>query len=200
MNSRILLAGLLGGLVLFAWEFVAHMATPLGEAGMKKLRNEAAVMAALKQSVPTGGLYFFPAPDERPGMTAQEKEGAMRAQEAAMHNGPVGLLMYHARGLDALTPGQLGVQFGADIAMMLLAAFLAAQLPASAGFIPRLVFVTLLALVPALRAHLPMWNWYGFPRRYIAAQIAIDAIGFLLGGLIVARMTQNKPKSMAATS
>jgi hypothetical protein len=39
MTKNILLAGLLGGLALFAWESVAHMALPLGEAGHPRIRR-----------------------------------------------------------------------------------------------------------------------------------------------------------------
>ena len=39
MSKKILLAGILGGLALFAWESVAHMALPLGEAGITDLRR-----------------------------------------------------------------------------------------------------------------------------------------------------------------
>src|SRR5690242_8940730 len=111
MNKRILLAGLLGGLALFVWEFVAHMALPLGEAGVKALANEKAVIAYLKENVKEEGFYFFPAPEDRPGMTAQEKQQAMAKAAASMAGGPVGIMVIHPNGAPALTPGQLGTQF-----------------------------------------------------------------------------------------
>jgi hypothetical protein len=35
MAKKILLAGILGGLALFAWESLAHMVLPLGDAGIR---------------------------------------------------------------------------------------------------------------------------------------------------------------------
>jgi hypothetical protein len=39
-ETRILLAGILGGIARFAWTSIAHMALPLGEAGIAEIPNE----------------------------------------------------------------------------------------------------------------------------------------------------------------
>ena len=44
---RILLAGVLGGIVMFVWTSIAHMALPLGEAGIGEILNESAVLGAI---------------------------------------------------------------------------------------------------------------------------------------------------------
>ena len=51
MLKKIVLARVLGGAALFAWESVALMATGLGEAGVRALPREAAVQAAIKASL-----------------------------------------------------------------------------------------------------------------------------------------------------
>ena len=80
--SRILLAALLGGLALFVWESVAHMALPLGEAGVRGLgEHETPMLAAFKDHVKEPGFYYFPAPEDRPGLTRDQKG---KAVEAAM--------------------------------------------------------------------------------------------------------------------
>ena len=40
---RILLAGILGGIVMFVWTSIAHMTLPLGKAGINEIPNESAV-------------------------------------------------------------------------------------------------------------------------------------------------------------
>ena len=192
MTNRILLAGLLGGLALFLWEFVAHELTPLGEAGISTLSNEAAVRSALKQAIPHGGLYYFPAP------TDVSKEAMNKAMEEA-RNGPYGLMVFYPYGVPVMTPRQLVTQFVLDVAAMLLAAWLLAQLP-SAGFAGRFLFVASLGLLPGLRSHIPLWNWYHFPRTYAAAGIGIDLGGFIIAGFILARVVQSRSKTMAAAS
>jgi len=58
---RILLAGILGGIVMFIWTSIAHMALPLGEAGINEIPNESAVLGAMQSSIgDKTGLYIFP--------------------------------------------------------------------------------------------------------------------------------------------
>jgi len=199
MSKRILLAGILAGVGLFFWEFAAHMALPLGEAGMSVLPNEAAVLPVLKE-VKQDGLYFYPGGGWRSDMTSSEKQQAMEKAQALMASGtPGGLLLVHPGGMVGMTGGQLGTQFGADVVSMVLAAFVVAQMGA-ASFGGRFCVAILLALLPALRSHIPLWNWYGFPGTYTAAQITIDVVGFAIGGAIVAKMAQRRSKTMAAAS
>jgi hypothetical protein len=37
MTKRIILAGVLGGIAMFIWTAIAHMALPLGEAGIGEI-------------------------------------------------------------------------------------------------------------------------------------------------------------------
>jgi len=60
---RILVAGVLGGIVMYVWTSIAHMALPLREAGINEIPNESVVLIAMQSSIgeKTGpGLYGFP--------------------------------------------------------------------------------------------------------------------------------------------
>ena len=39
-TTRIIFAGFLGAIAMFVWTSIAHMALPLGEAGIRELPNE----------------------------------------------------------------------------------------------------------------------------------------------------------------
>jgi hypothetical protein len=61
MTKRIILAGVLGAVAMFIWTAIAHMVTPLGEAGIGEIPNEEAVLAAMRSSIGAKtGLYMFP--------------------------------------------------------------------------------------------------------------------------------------------
>jgi hypothetical protein len=153
--KRIILGGLLGGIALFLWEGLAHEVLPLGEAGLKGLSNQAAVLAALKDNVKEPGLYIFPWMEE----TAEQRQQAMQQAKA----GPAGLMMVHPAGRDYSMPPLLGVQFVLDFAVMLLSAFLVAWCAVLKGYGARLMFVSVLGLLPTLTVHLPQWNCTAFP-------------------------------------
>lgn len=71
MTKRILLAGILGGIALFVWGSVSHLALGLGEIGIKEIPNEAAVLAALRAGISEPGFYFFPGLGVAPGASAE---------------------------------------------------------------------------------------------------------------------------------
>ena len=194
MAKGILLAGILGGLALFLWESVSHMLTPLGDAGIQGLVNEAPVLAALKQNVKAPGFYFFPAPEYKPGMTKEQQQQAMQVAMDKYRTGPAGILIFHPDGAASLSARQFLVQFGADVVVMLLAAVLLAQATGLRSYAARLGFVTLMGLIPTLRSEFPYWNWYGFPDVYLAAQFTVHLVGFLVGGLVLARLIRPVPE------
>src|SRR5205085_12308286 len=94
---RILLAGLLGGLAMYIWSTIAHVATPLGTLGISTLPDEQVTMNALAASIgEQHGLFLFP--DMRPGSAASgnpSKEGAF------------GLLVYRPHVAYSLNPANL---------------------------------------------------------------------------------------------
>ena len=58
---RILLAGILGGIAMFVWTSIAHMALPLGEAGINEIPNESAVLNEMQSSMGNGINFHYPA-------------------------------------------------------------------------------------------------------------------------------------------
>ena len=48
---RILLAGVIGAIAMFIWTSFAHMALPLGEAGIGEIPNESVVLSAMQSSM-----------------------------------------------------------------------------------------------------------------------------------------------------
>ncbi len=60
MIGRVVLGGILGGLVVFLWGAVAHMVLPLGMVGFRDLPNPEPILAAMRSNVSEDGLYFFP--------------------------------------------------------------------------------------------------------------------------------------------
>jgi len=183
MAKKILLAGLAAGIVLFIWESLAHVVLPLGELGIRGLDNEAAMIAAVKANVKEDGFYFFPNPFP-PGGTAEQQKQTMQM----MLTGPTGIMIVHPNGDPGMTPGRLILQAIFGILAMVVAAIVLSQAVMLKPFGARVGLVVMLATLPSLRTELPQWNWYGFPAIYTTAQFAMHFVGFILGGLVLAKM------------
>jgi hypothetical protein len=172
--KRILLAGILGGLALFFWGGLSHMALRLGEVGVRPLPNPQPPVEALKTSVPKSGFYYFPAVDS---------SGKMRAEDVG---GPNGILIYHPSGAAVAMGAPMAKECILNIVQALLAALLLSLVPGLTGFMARAGFIVLAGLLGSAAMAIEYWNWYGFPTDYTLGFLADRFIGFFILGLVVA--------------
>jgi hypothetical protein len=191
MTKRILWAGIIGGVLMFMWEGLAHEVLPLGEVGVKAAPNEAALQAAVKDNIKETGFYYFPAPQETPGMTGQQKQDAMQKAMDKAKTSPTGILITYPQGKEVAMGKFLGMQCAFDIAAMLIVATLLSWAAVTLKSFPaRLLFVVLIGLIPSLGVDFPQWNWYGFPTDYTMAQLLVHVVGFGVGGLVLAAIVK----------
>jgi hypothetical protein len=183
---KILLTGILGGIVMFIWTSVAHMSLPLGEAGIHEIPNESAVLSAMQSNIgDQTGLYIFPGSGVGNNATRQEKNEAMRHMAEKMAANPSGILMYHAPGRPFTIGKWLGIEFGTELLEAILVVFLLAQ-TRIVSFAGRVGFVLAAGILAAVTTNISYWNWYGFPGVYTASYMLIQMIGFLLVGVAAA--------------
>ena len=192
MAKRVVIAGILGGLTMFVWLFVAHEFLPLGELGVQEIANEGLVLSAIQSSIPQAGLYLFPGFGLGPNPTSAQRNAAMPAYMKKYEQSPHGILVYH--------PASGAFNFGAALAkegaINLLEAFLAAWLlslaAAGKAYSARAGFVVILGVLAAVTTNLEYWNWYNFPGTYVAGYMVTQIIGFTLVGLVVAAFVKNE--------
>ncbi|HJW37411.1 MAG TPA: hypothetical protein VJ420_02170 [Candidatus Udaeobacter sp.] len=183
---KILLSGILAGIVMFIWTSVAHMALPLGEAGIREIPNESAVLSAMQSNIgDQTGLYIFPGPGVGKDATRQEKNEAMKHMAEKIAANPSGILMYHAPGRPFTFGKWLGVEFATELVEAVLVVFLLTQ-TRIVSFAGRVGFVLAAGILAAITTNISYWNWYGFPGVYTASYMLIQIVGFLLAGVAAA--------------
>lgn len=195
MNTRILLAGIVGGVLMFVWNFVAHEFLPIGEMGVSVMENEDAVTSALQSNLgDKSGFYIFPSGGLTPGATSDQKKAAMQKATEQMASGAAGVLIYRPKRQFNF-PRRLTIEFATDVAEALLAVFLLAQ-TGIRGFGGKVGFVFVAGILAAIATNVPYANWYGFPKPYTLGQMITMVVGFILVG-IIAGLTM-RPKSAEA--
>jgi hypothetical protein len=183
---RILAAGILGGVAMFVWTSIAHMALELGEAGIGEIPNEPAVLSAMHSNIgQQTGLYIFPGLGVGKNASRQEKNEAMKHMSEKMAANPSGILMYHAPGRPFAFAKSLGIEFGTELLEAILVVFLLA-LTGIASFAGRIGFVVVAGILASITTNVSYWNWYGFPGVYTASYMLIEIIGFVLVGIVAA--------------
>jgi hypothetical protein len=191
---RILLAGILGGTVMFAWTSIAHMALPLGEAGITEIPNESAVLNSMQSNIgDQAGLYIFPGLGLGENASREEKSQAMKGMQGRIAANPSGILMYHPPGRQFVFGRSLAIEFSTELLKAILVIWLAAQ-TRIARFGGGVGFVLLAGILAAIATNVSYWNWYGFPGVYTASYMLIEVIGFLFVG-IVAGLLLRKPNT-----
>jgi len=169
---KILLTSILGGIVMFIWTSIAHMTLPLGEAGIREIPNESAVLSAMQTNIgEQTGLYIFPGPGVGKNTTREEKNEAMKHMAEKMAADPSGILMYHTPGRPFAIGKWLVIEFGTELLEAILVVFLLAQ-TRIVSFVGRVGFVLIVGILAAITTNVSYWNWYGFPGSYTASYIS----------------------------
>jgi len=181
--GRVVVGGIVAGIVVFAWGAISHIATPLGQMGMRQIPSEDKVLGAMKDGIHEPGFYIFPYIDNNKA-SASERE----AWASKLKQGPMGILIIHPDGGEPMTPRQLGTELATNIVSAVLAALLLAQV--RLGFAGRVLFVAGLGLFGFVITSVPYWNWYGFPLEYTGAQAIEKIVGWFLAGLVLAAIVR----------
>lgn len=188
-TTRILLAGLLGAIAMFAWTAIAHMVLPLGEAGVQNTMNDDALLAELKSTVNNkDGLYVYPTMGLPPDATHAQQSAAMEKYAEKLEKNPSGFFLFHPAGSRPMNMGKfLTIEFITELCEAFLAVWLLAQ-TRIVTFGGRLGFVTVAGIMAAIATNVSYWNWWGFPGNYTASYMFIQVVGFFLVGLVAALM------------
>jgi len=198
MAKRILLAGVLGGLAMFLWSSIAHMALGLGSLGIQDIPNEQAMMGTMKSNLPQSGFYFFPGLGVAPGASRTERNAAMNVYQQKVANGPSGILVYHSSGQKAISAGQLLTELGTNIVQALLASTLLA-FAGLRSYGARVGFVALAGVMAGITTNISYWTWYGFPGSYTTGYAFTEIMGYVCIGLAAAAIVKNsKPVAISA--
>jgi hypothetical protein len=188
-TTRILLAGVLGAVAMFVWTSLAHMALPLGEAGVQNTSDDSALLSELKSTVKNkDGLYIYPSMGLAPDATHEQRSEAMKSYEAKLEKHPSGFFIFHPAGSRPMNMGKfLTIEFITELCEALIAVWLLAQ-SRMVTFGGRLCFVTAVGIIAGIATNISYWNWWGFPGTYTAAYVTIKVVGYFLVGVVAAIM------------
>ena len=186
---RIIVAGIVGGIVMFFWGFVSHMALGVGEAGIKTLPDakEAPIVAAMKANISEPGLYFVPGMD----MSRKSTDEEWAAWTSKYEAGPTAFLVYSPVGETPMSPKQLGVEFASNVLAALVGAFMLSWTVPSLG--KRVVLATLIGLAAWLSINVSYWDWYRFPAAFVSSELIEQVAGWFLSGLAMGLVLKQKP-------
>lgn len=189
---KIILGGCIAGVILFVWGALAWKVLPIHKPSLHSLANEDAVIAALKGSSPTKGVYLFPA------MPADNNQAAVDAWTQKYQAGPIGMIIYDPAGSSPMMPGQMVVGLIISVLTGLLGAWLLSRSTAvSSSYIARVSLFGVIGVLISLSTHIIAWNWMNYPYDYTIGLVVDSVIGWVLAGLAAAAFVKTPPASPA---
>src|SRR3954468_12383667 len=154
-TTRIFLAGVLGAVAMFAWTAIAHMVTPLGEAGVENTMDDEALLSAMKSTVKNkDGFYMYPTMGLPPDATHAQQSAAMEKYPEKLEKNPSGFFIFHPAGSRPINMGKfLTVEFITELCEAFLAVWLLAQ-SRTVTFGGRVCFVTAVGIIAAIATNI----------------------------------------------
>jgi len=153
---------------------VSWMVLPWHANTLRGFANEQAVAVTIRTGAPAGGVYLLPS-------------GGGKAAAQQMREGPVVLAAVRPDGVDPVDPRP----YLRGLLIEMLAALLITALLRHTQPLPfwkAVRFVLLVALTGGVLCRLPDWNWWGFSADYTLVSLMDLAIGWGLGGLVIAHV------------
>jgi hypothetical protein len=166
---RLLGVTFLSAFVLFVWGAVTLLTVPWHDAVVLKVQDEAAVLAALAQHAPSGGVFSVPINHMEYTATS-----------------PFAMVMYRPRGMGMASGAVMGVSFLTYWFAAIVAALLL-QRTAGLTFGGRVLFVIGLGVFTSLVSHVHYWTWMGASTGFTLMAVFDLLVGWGLAGLVLAR-------------
>ncbi len=173
--GRVVAAGLVGGLVAFAWGTISWMALPWHSQTLRAFTDEVAVARVVREQAPQPGVYLLlpdhwatPTPEQRTIPKGFMLYGVLRHESPEM---PI----YYIRGLILMMVGAF------------LPAYLVSQTPL-AGYWARVRFIAFVAFIAGVLTRLPDWHWWSFSTSHTLIGVCDLVLTWFLVGLVIARI------------
>ena len=170
---KLIKAGVLGGLVLFAWSSISWMALPWHQKTFKSFKIEPAIMVAMKAGSQGSGVYMMPSMDKK----ADKKKST----------DPFAFVVYNDKGYGDMNK-RMAVALVENILTALLAAFFLSRCKIK-DYGSRVLTLGLLGLFAGLAAHVPNLIWWGHSPAFTFVAVADLLIGWTLAGLVMAKVS-----------
>ncbi len=188
MSMRILLGGVLGGLVIFFVSAFTHTVLNWGGRNIGKLPDEEEFTRAFSQQNAASGIYDFPHVAFDASLKDQEKYNEVYKK------GPAGLVVVFPTGEEMMSPQMLGKELATNILGALLMAWIVSQFAPEKTFSVRLLAVIAMGMFAWLAVDASYLIWYRFSQAFVTDALFNGLLENLAAGLVIAAIVRHPKK------
>jgi hypothetical protein len=180
--GRVLLGGIVGGLLVFICGFVSHAVLKLAEQHVHQIPNEQRVADTVRDNIPAAGIYYSPWMDPADnGDEAKTKEWEERFKA-----GPYFFLVRGRDGEAWNMTRALGFEYASNFLAALIASLVVAAIGTRVNVLAKSLLVGLLGMFAWLSQDVSYWIWHQFPQEFVVAELVTAAMSWLLAGIAIA--------------
>jgi hypothetical protein len=200
---RVILAGIIGGVLVFCAGAFNHMVLELEGRGIRQLPNETEVRDFFARTKLAPGIYGFP--HAGPGfkdMAAEEQAKEWERLSTLYKEGPAAFIVVAPTGEEMMGPMQLGPEFGTNVLAALIAAWIVFSTAPGTSYPKRWLIVLMLGLFTWVCTSASYAIWYRFPWPFILDGLLASLIEWGFAGLVIAAIawpraaeTETKPEN-----
>jgi len=185
MGRGLILAGIVGGIIAFAWGLFSWMVMPWHKLTVEKFKNDDIVAQVIKENAPTNGVYILPNLYHYGNMPMSQKQ--IEVEDRLVTEGP---FVFAAVSLQGRDVHSFSPFLGSIVIQIIGALFTAWLLLHSRAFkyARRVLFVTVVGMLVGFLSYMPAWNWWGLPSAYSIIGIVDLVIAWFLAGLAMAKL------------
>jgi hypothetical protein len=194
MWGRILIAGIVGGILVFVMGAVNHMVFGLQGRTLTNVPDSASFAEQIKPRKLQPGLYVFP--DMPSGAEGSDPAKYSEANER-YKAGPAGMLLIVPTGNDMMTGETLFKEFVTNTIAALIVSWIVSLVAADVGFLRRWLAVLLMGAFAWLSLTASYGIWYRFPHNFVHDEFLCSVIEWGIAGLAIATMVR-RPTAAAA--
>src|SRR3954462_7919619 len=162
MWLRVLIAGIIGGIVVFFVSFLTHGMLHLQSRTLANISDSPSFIEHVQSRGLKPGFYIFP---DMPSSEEQNDAAKMAEASKRFESGPAGLLLIASTGIPSMGE-MLGKEFATNVLAALLAAWIVSLAGADIGFGRRWLAVVAMGLFAWLSISASYGIWYWFPHNF----------------------------------
>lgn len=183
---RIVLAGVVGGLLVFFGGFVDHMVFGWSGRAFSRLNDEPATIEFFRSQGLKPGIYGFPEmPEDLARRPADEQKREQARVNAAYKEGPSAFIIVAPTGDDMMGPSTLLSEALTNVGAALMVAWIVAQ-AAPSGVFKRWLICVVFAVASWLSLIASYGIWYRFPANFVHDELFCTTFEWALAGLAIA--------------
>jgi hypothetical protein len=184
---RILVAGIVGGILVFFTGAFEHMALEWGGRTISDIEKDSGFRESLREHQVPPAIYAFP---QMPKDNSQAETDRFTKEWKL---GPGGFLIVAPPG-DMSMPKMLGLEFLTNVIAALIAAWIVSLIAADKPFLWRWKVVVLMAIFGWISLTASYGIWYHFPWPFIRDDLLCTILEWCVGGAAIAGILPGKAK------